>query len=117
MNFINRTVTALCVTLVRQHGNLEALTDGRLGGAVRFIDWQLTQMPDYLHLPFKILTCLFGVWICFFYFRPFHKLDYVTRSRILAVWRNSRIGVRRDFIRFYETLVAYDLAFNEVRLG
>ena len=113
MKFFSITVEALCATLVREHRSLAALGDGRLGRVRRFVEWQMSQMPDYLQLPMKYLTVAFSLWTLMTTGRAFHRLDYLGRTRVLAHWRSSRIGARRDFIRFYETFAIYDLAFSE----
>lgn len=113
MNFFHKTITSITLTLVREYAGQTALINGKSNKTQRFIFWQIKQMPDYLRYPFFILTFCFSLQIFLLHFKPFHSLPFLTRTRVLNIWRNSRLGVRRDFIRFYETLVIFDTSFSE----
>jgi hypothetical protein len=68
---------------------------------------QHRRMPDYLRLPFRCLTLLFDAWSLPLTGRPFHRASAAQRSRQLRAWKNSRLGFRRDFIKFYESLALF----------
>jgi len=99
------TVTALTDSLIREHGGPDhsPLRDG----VVRFALEQHGRMPDYLRLPLLILTCGFG-WVSVVTAgAPFHRLPPDRRRRQLLAWRRARLGVCRDLVRFWETLVVF----------
>jgi hypothetical protein len=64
-------------------------------------------MPDYLRLPFRCLTLLFDAWALPLTGRPFHCASAAQRLRQVRAWRSSRLGFRRDFIKFYESLALF----------
>jgi hypothetical protein len=71
--------------------------------ATRFVLEQCERMPDYMRLPFKTLTMAFDMAAILNTGRPFHSLPLEHRRRQIQSWRGSAVGVRRDFIKFYET--------------
>jgi hypothetical protein len=64
-------------------------------------------MPDYLRYPFKCLVLIFGAWPLLLKGRLFHSLSPDQRARQVCAWRNSRLNLCRDFIKFYETFVIF----------
>ena len=113
MNFFHKTITSISLTLVSEYAGQTALTNGKSNKTQRFILWQIKHMPDYLRYPFFMLTVCFSLQTFLVHFKPFHLLPFLTRIRVLNIWRNSGLGVRRDFVRFYETLVIFDISFGE----
>lgn len=99
------TVSALCYTL---------LEEGRSGGGqrrarelnetVRFVLEQSGRMPDFLRVPFRILTVAFNIQAFMKTGVLFHRQEPELRAVHAAAWKHSRISVRRDFIRYYESL-------------
>jgi hypothetical protein len=64
-------------------------------------------MPDHLRLPLLVLTCGFG-WLSLpTTGAPFHRLSPDRRRRRVHAWRTARLGICRDFVRFWETLVVF----------
>lgn len=96
---------------------IESIIHDRCGGAgdeppfhdavIRFVLDQGGRMPDYLCYPFKCLVLVFGTWPLLLKGRLFHGLSLEQRVRQVRAWRNSRLSVRRDFIKFYETFVIF----------
>src|SRR5271166_2356935 len=82
----------------------------------RFICQQHRRMPDYLRVPFLLLTLLFDLWpLLRGKSQPFHCLSLAERQRQILAWRCSRLGFRRDFVRFYEGLTVFGFcSFLEV---
>jgi hypothetical protein len=74
---------------------------------IRFNLDQCERMPDYLRYPFKCLTLVFGAWPLLLKGRSFHRLSREERARQVRAWRESRLGFRRDFIKFFETFVIF----------
>ena len=87
----------------------EALTKfyGLLLTVASFLLDQHRRMPDYLRFPFTCLTLMFDVWPLPRTGHPFHRLSHEQRLQQIRAWRNSALGVRRDFIKFYETFAIF----------
>ncbi len=102
------TVSALTDALIREHGGPEP--DARqqvVDGVVRFVLAQHGRMPDHLRLPLVVLTCGFGWLSLLTAGAPFHRLPPDRRRRRVRAWRTARLGVCRDLVRFWETLVVF----------
>lgn len=102
------TVFALAETILLEQcaGTASGLTPGHTAAAV-FLLKQQARMPDFMRLPLRLLTLLFGAWSLPFAGRPFHRLPLDRRRRQLRVWKTSTYGFRRDLIRFYEILAVF----------
>jgi hypothetical protein len=74
---------------------------------VRFVRDQQARMPDYLKPALRLLTLTFDGSTIPFRGRPFHQLPHVQRWRQMEKWKGSRLGFRRDLMRFYESLVIF----------
>jgi hypothetical protein len=99
------TVSALADALIREHGGTDPgpLRDG----VVRFVLAQHGRMPDHLRLPLVVLTCGFDWLALATAGAPFHRLSPDRRRRRVRAWRTARLGVCRDLVRFWETLVVF----------
>jgi hypothetical protein len=98
-------VSALAYSIVREQCGIHV--SGReieLNRVVEFVLGQRARMPDLLGLPMMILTMLFNLQALIFHGAAFNRLDHDHRWEHILAWRNSRIGARRDLIRFYESL-------------
>ncbi len=51
-------------------------------------------MPDYLRLPLKSLTLVFGLSALATAGRPFHRLSHERRARQVRAWKESALGPR-----------------------
>lgn len=67
-------------------------------------------MPDYLRRPIVLLTYYFNAEPYLFTGRPFHKLPPERQRRCLLAWKQSRLRVKQDFVRFYESLAIFGWA-------
>ncbi len=65
----------------------------------RFILEQHGRMPDYLRAPFEALTLGFDLTG-----HLFHSKEPGKRAKQIAAWKNSGMAVRRDLIRYFESL-------------
>lgn len=102
------TVSALAEAIIRErcpdrHGS----GPGASASVARFLLATHARMPDYLRLPFKVLTLIFGIWSLPFAGATFHRLSHEARARQIRAWKGSALGVRRDLVKFYETLTIY----------
>lgn len=108
LNF-ERTIAALADTMVR---NREPGLDraGRDTEAVaQFLIMVMARMPDYLRLPFRVLTLIFDGWPILLTGKPFHRLDLARRAAQVATWQGSRIEIRRRLMEFYGSLAIFCL--------
>jgi hypothetical protein len=99
------TVSALTESLIRERGGPARCAQH--DGVVRFALAQHGRMPDYLRLPLFALTCGFDWLALATTGAPFHRLSSDRRRQRLHAWRMARLGVCRDLIRFWETLVVF----------
>jgi choline dehydrogenase-like flavoprotein len=105
-------VSALCYAFIRAHFGARAGEPGpRWNNTVRFVLAQHARMPDYLRLPFQVLTLLFVHWSGFPRPGAYRGLDPDRRWSRIAGMRRSILGPFRDLIRFYEGLTI--LGFHE----
>lgn len=78
--------------------------EAELNRVVKFVIGQRARMPDLLGLPMMLLTIVFNLQALIFHGASFNRLAHEQRWEHILAWRNSRIGARRDLIRFYESL-------------
>jgi hypothetical protein len=102
------TVSAVTYSIIQErcsdHGERERFAHNRV---VRFVLAQAAAMPDHLHLPFHCLVLVLDAWPVAVTGRPFHRLPHDQRWRVIERWRRSRLGFRRDLVRFFESLVIF----------
>lgn len=108
MRRLERTISALVYTLIRESTpDSPAPAVFPNNRAVRFVLDQQARMPDYLRLGIRLGTWLFAMEAWLVSCRPFHGLPPAKRAHRVASWRRSRFGVKRDLIRFYESLAVF----------
>jgi hypothetical protein len=100
------TVAALTASIIRERCGAAGDGSGQQH-VVRFLLDTHARMPDYLRLPFRGLTLAFDAAALPFAGRPFHRLPHERRWRQIRAWRTSTLGVRRDLVKFYETLAVF----------
>ena len=104
-----KTVSAICDSIVRSRCAPEGdELASRHAEVVRFVLDQHGRMPDYLRLPLRLATVLFGLLGIAHSGRPFHAQPPPARWRQLAFWRDGPVAPARDLVRFYESLVVYE---------
>jgi len=104
-----RTVHALTLALLpgRVPATARASDDAAAGRVSDFVLRQTHRMPGYLRWGIIVATLGFFSWSIVRTGRRADRLSTERLRRLLAGWRRSRIGVLRDFVRFYETLVVF----------
>ncbi len=102
------TVAALAESILRERcaGTWKGSVD-EYAPVARFLLAVHARMPDYLRFPFRCLTLIFDLSAFLVTGRTFHHLPHALRWRQIEAWRGSALGVRRDLIKFYETLAVY----------
>ena len=113
------TVSALAYSVVREECDVADIRgrEARLNRVAEFMLAQRGRMPDFLGLAMMILTLVFALQALLFFGAPFNRLRHEHRWEHVMAWRNSRIGARRDLIRFWESLAVlgwYSLVEEEV---
>lgn len=102
------TVSALVYSLVSDRCTDQSHPELFLNNkVVRFVIDQHARTPDYMRLPLRLITLIFDAWPLPTCGRPFHQLPAENRIRQIERWRASRIGAKRDFVRYYEGLAVF----------
>lgn len=106
-DWFHDTVSALAYSLAQPHANTPGLQPPN-NDLTQFILTQRAQMPDYLRAPMQLAALGFD---CFGLLngKPFHAQPPEPRAKHIAAWKNSGIGVRRDLIRYFESLATLAL--------
>ncbi|MBO0764886.1 MAG: GMC family oxidoreductase N-terminal domain-containing protein [Hyphomicrobiaceae bacterium] len=98
-------VSALCYSFIRAHFGARAGEPGPAWNrTVGFVLAQHARMPDYLRLPFKLLTLVFVAWSNFPRLAGYRNLTPDGRWTRIERMRRSPLGPFRDLVRFYEGL-------------
>ena len=103
MNSIVRQLAKHLVPEIRNHQQATALlneTSTRMTGKVR-------NMPRHLALAMSLLTMLFDLQGVIRSGARFVSQSNVSQQRQIQQWRSSRIVTLREFIQFYEKLLAF----------
>ena len=107
------TLMAFADTIVRKKQPIADRSAHDAEAVARFLSTAHAQMPDYLRLPFRILTLIFDAWPIALTGKPFHRLPLERRSAQVAAWENSRIELRRRLMEFYGSLALFCL-YSEI---
>jgi choline dehydrogenase-like flavoprotein len=75
----------------------------------QFILAQQARMPDYLRSPMAGLTLGFDLLGVLRTGHAFHSRAPAAREKQLSAWRESRLSVKRDFVRYYQSLATLAL--------
>lgn len=108
-----KTVSAICYSVINLRcepaSSLESFPHNRI---VNFVLEQQQRMPDYLQFPIIVLTFLFDFWGIFRQRCLFHQQSDSYRQLQIEAWNNSPVGICRDLMRFYESLVVFSWQSN-----
>ncbi len=74
-----------------------------------FVLTQIARMPDLFRFVFNLITLFFILSVFFSYGKTFDKLAKIQRIQIITKWKNSKLVLCRDFIRFFETFVLFEI--------
>jgi len=99
-----KTVVAISAALGHQHLADPSVPRPDNAAIAAAIIAAQSAMPDYLRTPMRILTWIFNWSGLVSSGRPFRKLELSQKVALLDSWRNSSIGLCRNFVRFYESL-------------
>jgi hypothetical protein len=101
------TVIALSEAIVHGQSSHGTATDALCLRSGHFVLAVHARMPDYLRLPFRLLTLAFDAATLVRCGRPFHRLSLERRIQHIERWRSSRIEAKRRLIEFYESLTLF----------
>jgi hypothetical protein len=110
---LHHTIHALTACIARERCGLSDPV--LLERVVAFVRGQFLRSPGYLRPPIRVLTLMFDAGAILRFGKPFHSLPHVQRWNRLQGWRSSRFGFRRDYVRFFESLII--VALFEYRDG
>jgi len=103
-------VSALAYSLAQAHAEPgRADLQPPYNDLTRFVLRQQAHMPDYLRAPLRAATLGFDLAGLLRTGGPFHRQPPANRRRQVEAWKNSRLGWRRDLIRYYESLATFAL--------
>ncbi len=103
---IRATVTAIAWHLGKsKHSKSDSELASSFENEATFLLYQMKNMPDYLRLPFRMLTIFFGLHTIIFYGKPFFKLKPYQREKVILSWKNARLSFMRVYIKFHDSLV------------
>jgi hypothetical protein len=106
VGIFENTVAALCQTLVLElRCDQPGAASPDTARTAEFVLAQCQRVPDFLRPPIRWLTVLFAIWVFVRRGKSFAALPQEIRCQEITAWRQSRLGFRRDFVRFYESLV------------
>jgi len=114
MNLVCCTIRAISHVIADENVGSAFLCEERERVVSEFILGQVEHMPGYLRKPFHLLALLFALAPILSYGHSFHRSAPQCQRLVLARWRASRLGFRRDFVRFFDTLVLFALADQEI---
>ena len=75
----------------------------------QFILFQQNQLPDFLRIPMEMLTLGFDLAGLFNSGRLFHNRSEADRARQIVAWKKSKLSLKRDLMRYYESLATFAL--------
>jgi hypothetical protein len=108
VNRFEAAVSALCYTILRERcPDAADGPDFPHNRTVRFVLDQHGRMPDYLRMPFALVTLAFDASSVVRHGRRFRWLPHDQRWRQVIAWRNAPLGPCRDLMKFYESFVVF----------
>lgn len=113
MSFLEANISALCYSLYAERCQLllkSQRTSAAPNRAFRFVINELQASPEYVRLSLSALVLVFALSALPCHGGTFAQATLYQRQLQINRWRSSQIGVFRDFIRFFESLVLFDLA-------
>ena len=108
MNRFESTVSALAYSIIRERCRASDFAeDHPHNRVVGFVLEQHGRMAGFLRWPLAAVTIAFDGWGILRSGRAFHDQPHELRARQIGAWRGSSIGLARDLVRFYESLVIF----------
>src|SRR6266446_4827934 len=75
----------------------------------RFVLGQHARLPDYLRAPMRAATLGFDLVRLLQTAHLFHSRPTAVRKKQVQSWKDSKLGLQRDLIRYYESLATFAL--------
>lgn len=109
-SWFHDVVSALAYSAAETHAPLaDPEFSGPYNDLTQFVLRQHATMPDYLRAPMIAATLGFDVFALLQKPRSFHSREPAVRKKQISAWKNSRIGVKRDLVRYHESLATLAL--------
>src|SRR6266705_1951617 len=108
-------VSALVYSLAEGHASSHAALNPPYNDLTRFVLRQHAQMPDYLRAPMLAVTIGFDLLGIMRTGHLLHSRPAAVRAKQIAAWKNSRLSIQRDLIRYYESLATLALYSREAQ--
>ena len=98
-------VSALTYSVILARcGEIQPATANR---ATDYILGSHERLPDFMRLPLRLATLGLDASTLLTTGKPLHQLPHPQRWRRIQRWRESRLGVFRSLLRFYEGLALF----------
>jgi len=105
MRWFEAVVSAVCYSICREKSAESGLFPAPYNDITRFTLRQFDRMAKYISIPLFVLTLLIDLSAFLFLGGFFHSQTPEVRGKVIRRLRTSSLGVFRDFVRFYESLV------------
>jgi hypothetical protein len=83
--------------------------------SAQFVIDQIRRMPDYLYVPFLIVTYVFNICAVLFGGRVFTSLPLNKKINVFHSWEKSKFSFYRDFCKVYKSLTIFSFYSLESR--
>jgi len=110
----NKTIILICRTVAEEKIKSGLFINSiNLVSTEKFIFHQISSMPVFFRAPFFTLLLYFNFSSLFQFANKFENLEYEKRLKLVDKWRLSPLNFKRDFIKFFDSLIVFDLACKE----
>jgi hypothetical protein len=110
MNLAEKTISSICQSI--QYSYMPNKFD--YSGSELFIKNEISRLPDFVKFLFIFLVYLFSISSITRYGTFFYRLNIQKKIKIINSWKSSPFSFRRDFIRFFEVLILFNLTSQEI---
>lgn len=108
-SYFHNTASALAYSVAQPHAGNRPESQIPYNDLTQFVHSQHARMAGYLRGPLMAATIgfdLMGILRCG---QRFHKSSPEIRGTQIEAWKNSKIGFKRDLIRYFESLALLEL--------
>lgn len=107
--YCSRTIIALTREIANSLNAGRSISEASYDEVAKFVLEQLNRMPWFLRLGVKLGTVLFGLNIFLSGGRLFGGWNNQRASAQVTAWKKSRLGMRRDLMKLYTSLIVLAL--------
>ena len=110
--YLEKTISALVYEVATTHDGPQREQYRSYNDIVGFVLEELERMPRFLGWGIKTATAVFSSSRLLLEGSLFHQRSSSQRRLQMEIWRHSRLGVCRDLMKFYTSLVVLALYFR-----